>query len=131
MGFKIHSYDGSNRIAGIEYHPASAITPKIGTALVLKDGQLAVASGTTKPTYLSMCEKDSACAAGDIIPVIRVQDDIIYETSFSVAAASVKLGDKLTISTDGEQVTATTTGGVAEVVYIDDAAKDGIVRVRF
>ena len=131
MGFRVHSYDGSNRIAGIEYLPASAITPKIGLALKQTNGLLALATGTAKPTYISMCEKDSACASGDIIPVIRVQDDVTYETSFSAAASSVKLGDKVTISEDGEQVTATTTSGVAEVVYIDDAAEDGMCRVRF
>ena len=110
MGFRVHSYDGSNRIAGIEYLPASAITPKIGLALKQTNGLLALATGTAKPTYISMCEKDSACASGDIIPVIRVQDDVTYETSFSAAAS---------------------TSGVAEVVYIDDAAKDGMCRVRF
>lgn len=131
MGFKIHSYDGSNRVEGIEYMPASAITPKIGTALKMTDGKLAVASGTSTPTYLSMCERDSACAAGDIIPVIRVHHGVIYETSFSAAASAVKPGDKVTISGDGGQVTATTTGGVAEIVYIGGTAKDDMCRVRF
>lgn len=130
MSFKIYSTD-DNRVPGIEYLPASAITPKVGMALTQTAGQLALASGTTAPTYLSMCEKDSACTAGDIIPVIRVNRDMIFETTFAAAATSIKLGDKVTLHTDGEQVTATTTNGVAEVVYMDGTASGSMCRVRF
>lgn len=89
MSFKIHSID-DNRISGIEYLPCGAITPKVGMALVQTSGNLALATGTNAPTYISMCEKDSPCTAGDIIPVIRVNKDMIFETTFSAAATSVK-----------------------------------------
>ena len=86
MAFKIYSTD-DNRVPGIEYLPASAITPKVGMALTQTTGQLALATGATAPTYISMCEKDSECTAGDIIPVIRVGKDMILETMFP------KIGD--------------------------------------
>lgn len=127
--FLIHSTD-DHRVPAIEYLPAGAITPKIGMALTMTAGNLAIATGTTKPTYLSMCEKETACTAGDIIPVIRVQPDMILETTFAVAATAIKSGNKVTIHTDGQQVTATTTDGVAEVVYIDDTAAGSMCRVR-
>ncbi len=130
MAFKIYSTD-DNRVPGIEYLPASAITPKVGMALTQTTGQLALATGTTAPTYISMCEKDSECTAGDIIPVIRVGKDMILETTFADAATSIKLGDKVTLHTDGLQVTATTTNGVAEVVYMDGTASGSMCRVRF
>ncbi len=130
MAFKIYSTD-DNRVPGIEHLPASAITPKVGMALTQSGGQLALASGTTAPTYISMCEKDSACTAGDIIPVIRVGKDMIFETTFAAAATSIKPGDKVTLHTDGLQITATTTGGVAEVVYMDGTASGSMCRVRF
>ena len=82
---------------GIEYLPASAITPKVGMALTQTTGQLALATGATAPTYISMCEKDGECTAGDIIPVIRVGKDMILETTFAAAATSIKLGDKVTL----------------------------------
>ena len=69
--------------------------------------------------------------AGDIIPVIRVGKDMILETTFAAAATSIKLGDKGTLHTDGLQVTATTTNGVAEVVYMDGTASGSMCRVRF
>ena len=89
MAFKIYSTD-DNRVPGIEYLPASAITPKVGMALTQTTGQLALATGATAPTYISMCEKDGECTAGDIIPVIRVGKDMILETTFAAAATSIK-----------------------------------------
>lgn len=130
MAFKIHKID-DNRVCGIEYLPCAAITPKVGMALYQNGGNLAIASGTTAPTYISMCEKDSACTAGDIIPVIRVNKDMVFETTFSAAATSVKIGSKVTINTDGMQATATTTDGIAEVVYMDGTASGSMCRVRF
>lgn len=130
MAFLIHTNE--NKIPGIEYLPCSAITPKIGMALTQTSGNLAIATGTTKPTYISLCEKESACTAGDIIPVMRVLPGTVFETSFSAAATSIKLGDKVTLhASNGLQVTATTTEGVAEVVYMDGTASGSMCRVRF
>lgn len=131
MAFKIHKIDDGH-IPGIEYLPAGAITPKVGMALYQSSGNLAIATGTTAPTYISMCEKATACTAGDLIPVIRVNHDMVFETNFSATATSIKLGDKVTLhATDGMQVTATTTSGVAEVVYMDGTASGDMCRVRF
>lgn len=130
MAFLIHSTD-DGYIPSFEYLPCGAITPKVGMALTQTGGNLAIASGATAPTYISMIEKEEACTAGDIIPVIRVDKRIVFETSFSAAATSIKLGSKVTLGTDGEQVTATTESGVAEIVYMDGTAKDSMCRVRF
>ena len=46
-------------------------------------------------------------------------------------ALTDKLGDKVTLHTDGLQVTATTTNGVAEGVYMDGTASGSMCRVRF
>ena len=130
MAFLIQKVDGG-RVPGIEYLPCGAITPKVGMALVQTSGNLAIASGTTAPTYGSMVEKETACTEGDIIPVMRVLPDMVFETTFQAAADSIKLGDKVTLHTDGMQVTATTAGGVAEVVGMDGAAAGDAVQVRF
>lgn len=130
MAFYIHSVD-DGRVPAIEYLPCGAITPKVGMALVQTGGNLAIASGAAKPAYISMCERETACVAGDVIPVIRMQPDVIFETTFSAAATAIKLGNKVTLHTDGLQVTATTTDGVAEVVGMDGTAAGSPVRVRF
>lgn len=129
MAFLIHSTE-DHRVPVIEYLPCGAITPQVGMALAMTNGNLVAATGTTKPQYICMTTKDTACTAGDIIPVTRIQPDMIIETSFSAAASAVKLGNKVTVSADGTQVTATTEGGVAEVVYMDGTAAGDMCRVR-
>lgn len=131
MAFLPYSYD-DGQPRPWEYLPCGAITPKVGMALVQSSGNLAIATGTTKPTYISMIDKDSACTAGEIIPVIRVDSGIIFETSFSASATSVNIGSKVTLhASSGLQVTATTSSGVAEVVYKDGSASGSMCRVRF
>lgn len=131
MGFMIFQSD-DGRIPPFEYLPCSAITPKMGMALTQTDGNLAIATGTTKPTYISMCEKAAACTAGDLIPVIRVQPDMTFETTCSAAFTSIKRGNKVTLhASSGLQVTATTSSGVAEVIDFDGTASGSYVRVRF
>lgn len=128
--FLRHSTD-DGYVPSLEYRPAGAITPKIGLALVESSGNLVLATGTTKPTYICMTEGASALTAGDIIPVYRIDPSIIFETTFSASAADLKLGQKVTIASDGARVTATTTSGVAEVVYMDGTASGSMCRVRF
>lgn len=129
MAFLIHSVEGGY-IPSWEYLPAGAITPVVGMALYQNAGNLALASGTTTPTFISMTERTAALTAGDVIPVVRVSEDIIWETEFSAAATSVKIGQKVTIASDGLRVTGTTTGGVAEVVEMDGTTAGSKVRVR-
>lgn len=128
--FLIHKID-DGRNAPLEFLPISAIQPKVGLALTQSSGKLAVCSGTTKPTYICMTETAAAVAAGTIVPVVRVDSDMVFETEFSASAAAINLGDKVTIASDGLRVTATTTSGVAEVVEILDSASGGACRVRF
>lgn len=130
MAFLIHSTD-DGRVLPWEYLPAGAITPKVGMALIQSSGNLALATGTNKPTYISMREQDTALTAGDLIPVVRVQPDTIYEVPLSAAGTSLKVGQKVTLATDGLRVTATTTDGVAEIVEIMGTAIGNMVRVRF
>ena len=117
-----------------EFLPCGAITPKLGMALIQTSGNLAIATGTNKPTYISMVEKEAACTAGDLIPVMRVEPGTIFETELSAAGNSLKLGDKVTLhASNGMQVTATKTDGVAEIVeFLTDAQASGDkVRGRF
>lgn len=130
MAFLTHKADGG-RIPGLEYLPCAAITPKIGMALIQSGGNLTTASGSSMPTYISMVEKEAACTAGDIIPVFRVLPDMVFETTFQAAASALKLGDLVTIHTDGMQVTATKTNGVAEIVEMGGTNAGDAVRVRF
>lgn len=116
-----------------EYLPCSAIQPKAGMAMVLSSGKLAKCGATAAPTYISMYEAPAAVSAGTIIPVIRVDHDTIFEVQ-NQAQMTAAIGAKVTLHTDGLQVTNTTTSGVAEIVDYDAAAAAGAggkVHVRF
>lgn len=134
MAFLIHSYD-DGQVRPWEYLPCGAITPKVGMALTQTSGNLAIATGTTKPTYISMYNSDVALTAGTIIPVVRVDNQMIFETTNSASFSGINKGQKVTLhASNGLQVTATTSSGVAEVVDFDDVAASGTggtVLVRF
>ena len=120
------------RVPPWEYLPCSAITPKLGMALVQSSGNLAIATGTTKPTYISMVEKSAAVSAGTLIPVIRVLPDQVFETTNSASLSGVAVGSKVTLhASNGLQVTGTTTSGVATIAAKDGDAAGSRVLVRF
>lgn len=130
-GFIPHS-NNDGRVQPWEYLPCTGSdAPQIGMALVLSSGKLVKCTGTTKPTYICMVEAAAALAAGSLIPVIAVTPDQIFETTNQASLAGVAIGAKVTIHSDGCQVTATTTSGVAEIVEKDGDASGSRVLVKF
>ena len=120
------------RVQPWQYLPCGAIKPSIGMALVQSSGNLAIATGTTKPTYISMMEAASAVTAGTKIPVIKVQPDQVFECTNSASLSGVNIGQKVTLhASNGLQVTGTTTSGVAAIVAKDGDAAGSRVLVRF
>lgn len=115
----------------IELKPCSKIQPDVGMAMVMSGGLLVKATGSTKPTYISVTRKEAACNAGELIQVIEVDAAAKFQTTFNADAAALKLGDKVTIDADGMCVTATTDGGVAEIVAMNGTAAGSECIVRF
>lgn len=112
-----------------EYLEASAMENcVVGLALTVTEGKLVPATGATKPTYISMYGK--ATEEGQVIPVIRACPEMKLVTRFSQEATGLKVGDKVTIDGTGCYATATTAGGVLEIVSMDGTAADDEVIVR-
>lgn len=126
--FVPHTSDNGG-VPPFEYHEVSAITPKLGMLLDISNGKLAIASASAKPQYVSCVETAAALTAGDIIPVMRVQEEIVYETVLTANGADLLEGDKVTIAATGMGVTATTVDsssnpiGVAEIVGFPKGTK--------
>ena len=100
----------------------------IGTVCTLSNGLLVAATGTTKPTHVTL----AAGAIGATIPVGRIESNQVYETTVGAAPGSLKVGQKVTISSDGTGVTALTTDGVATIVDLLGAEASGdVIHVRF
>ena len=129
LGF-VPSVINQGHMQGWEYKGAAAEAFTVGEALKINSsGYLTKASGTDTPKYISMFQ-GTVTAAGTEIPAIAVDHDALYDVPSSEAMTSRKVGDKVTIYTDGAKITATTTSGVAEIVKLPDTASGGIVTVR-
>ena len=128
MSFKPHQND--NVLQPWEYFPAAAGTYEVGQMLQLSNGQLAALSAATKTTPPYVCMARATVAAGEELPVIRVQKDMIFETQLSAEAASAKIGTLLEVSADGLTADAAE-AGTFEVVFLEATAAGSIVRGRF
>lgn len=130
MSFKTHTQDHSS-VLPIEEQPCSAIQPQVGMAMVMSGGLLVKATGITKPTYICVTQRSAVVEAGELVQVVPYDGGTILETEFAADAAAIKRGDKVTIHTDAMSVTATTNGGIAEVVHMSGTAQGSTCRVRF
>lgn len=112
--------------------PATASTEyKLGDALAYGSaGTIVKATGTTKPEFIC-ASKDFTAEAGDFVVGQVIEEDMEFKTTFSAAATSIKLGNKVTIGADGDSVTATTTNGIAEVIEMNGTASGSEVVIKF
>lgn len=116
--FTIHHTQAGN-LPALEMLTATEDTYVVGQALKLASGGLAACGATDKPDYISMQAGD-----GGTLTVLPVCQDTVYACT---STATPTVGTKVTLSTDGLSVTATTTGGVATVL----AVRNGEVLVKF
>ena len=124
--------NGRMNVPEPEYLEAKASEAiEYGEALVLTAGKLTKASGTTAPTHIAMAVK-AAADADRRMPTCRIEPNQVYAVPVTAAPTSLVPGAKVTIHTDGLQVTATTTDGVAKVVDLNGAKAIGDeIIVRF
>lgn len=109
-----------------EYLPCSAIQPKYGMAMKMTGGKLAKATAADVPEYICLREESAAVAAGDLIPVAKIQADQVWQTT---GTSAMVVGTGYDINTDALGVKTTSAGGAAFIVnHVED---DGTVRGRF
>lgn len=113
--------NGRMNVPEPEVHVAGIDITSPGMALTLAGGKLTLCAATSVPTHISMgiAKNGAKCAA------CPVNGDQRYEVDVTAAPASLKEGDKVTISADGLGVTATTTSGVATIVALNGASAIG------
>lgn len=110
--------------------PADSESYQVGEALKLASGKVTLCSGAVAPSHVCVGPVDD----NGVVPCVEVQKYMEFETTLGVAptdSATVGVGDKVTLHTDGMQVTATKTGGVAEVTGIDGQTVGSRVTVKF
>lgn len=110
--------------------PTDGETYQVGEALKLASGKVTLCSGAVAPSHVCVGPVDD----NGVVPCVEVQKYMEFETTLGVApadSATVGVGDKVTLHTDGMQVTATKTSGVAEVTDIDGQTVGSRVTVKF
>ena len=110
--------------------PTDGETYQVGEALKLASGKVTLCSGAVAPSHVCVGPVDD----NGVVPCVEVQKYMEFETALGVApadSATVGVGDKVTLHTDGMQVTATKTSGVAEVTGIDGQTVGSRVTVKF
>ena len=105
-------------------------TFKVGETLKIASGKLTKCSGTAVPEYVSCADYVAPASNAKDIPVVEINPGQIYRVPLQAAGGSLVVGDKVTIHTDGLQVTATTTSGVAEIVKIEGTSVGDFVQVH-
>lgn len=104
----------------------------VGEALVLTSGKLTKCAATAKPEFIAIGHLGASDANREVA-VCRIESNQVYEVPVTVAPTSLKAGDKVTLHTDGLQVTATTTSGVISIEATNGASAAGdtvIVRIK-
>lgn len=128
MAFLPYKYrDGA--IDPWELMPAGAgLNLHVGTALKIASGKLAIAKAAETVEYICMMDTEAETADGQMIPVIAVNDDTIYETTMSAQISAIAVGDTYQLDSAGEQITATK-AGAAKVVSWDGTEAGSTVQV--
>ena len=96
-----------------------------GEALVVKDGKLTKASGTAKPTHISLADYTAPDSGQKDLPCFRIASNMVFEAPITVASKVPAVGSKVTLDTDALGVTDTTESGVATIVDTNGAAATG------
>lgn len=102
-----------------------------GEALVLTSGRLTKCGATATPEFVALKAQAAEATAVTPIPVIRVMEDMIFETTSTATVATTLLGAKVTLHTTGGEVTATTSSGVATIITTDGKTTNSNVTVAF
>lgn len=102
-----------------------------GEALVLTSGRLTKCGATATPQFIAQKTVAAAATSTEYVPVTKVTEMQEFETTATATVADTLVGSKVTLHTDGLQVTATTTSGVFELSYTDGVTGGGVVRGYF
>ncbi|MEX2395879.1 MAG: hypothetical protein WD491_02590 [Balneolales bacterium] len=100
-----------------------------GEALVFASGRLTKCGATATPEAIAI--EDVTAGTDQLCTVIRVTEDTEFSTTSTATVAASKVGDAVTLHTDGLRVTGTTTSGVFTISSTDGATTNSNVTGYF
>ena len=112
-GFIPHVY-GDGKVDGWAHLGAAVGAYHVGMALTLTSGNLAKASGATKPTHICMCEK-TVSTEGEVIAAVPVDPTTEFAVVLTAAVSGLTAGSAAGISSDGMSLSANADGAIRVV----------------
>lgn len=110
--------------------PAGAITPKYGMGLAL-DASTGLLAVSVKPEYISLMEAGAALSSGTAIPVIKIEQDMVFESALD-GSTSLKRGALADVASGGLLVDGDgSTNQVFLIEWLEGSAQGNKVRGRF
>ena len=103
----------------------------LGEVLVQSSGRLTKCGATATPEFLALKTQTAETSSVTPIPVMRLTEEMEFETTSSATVATSLIGAKVTIGSDGLTCTATTASGVFEVTNTNGATTTSTVRGMF
>ena len=107
--------NGRINVGEPEFYPGGASAITQGEGLILSSGKLVVCGATTKPAFVALAKADANAAE---VPVVPVTPEQVYEADASVSVSAAVVGTKVTLTATGDEITSTTTSGVATILAI-------------
>lgn len=123
-------HNGAGDMPATLWLPAGAITPKYGMALAM-DASTGLLAVSVKPEYICLMEAGAALTSGTAIPVIKIEQDQVWESTLD-GATTLKRGALADVAAGGLLVDADgTTNKVFLIESLAGSASGDKVRGRF
>ena len=129
MAFLNSQYNNNSVVPWVGTMPAAAGSYTVGQLLNVSGGKLTAITAALATTPPYVCNRTGTVTDGEPLPVSRISDDIIYETTLSAAAAGADVGVKLQVSAGGTQVS--TGAGTFEIAGLTGTAAGDTVWGRW
>jgi hypothetical protein len=128
MAFTLHASD-NGAVLPWDTMPAAAGTYEAGQLLTVTGGRLTAITAARNTTAPYLCMGDITVAADEELPVTRISENCIYETTLAADAATATIGSRLNIAAGGMQ--AGSGVGTFEIVSIDGTNAGDTLRGRW
>lgn len=123
-------HNGAGDLPAVEYLACGAITPKEGLCVAL-DASTGLLAVSVKPTHICLREAAAAVTSGTVIPVIKITQDMLFESELD-GSTSFKKGQLCDVASGGLKIDADgTTNQIFLIEYLAGTATGAKVRGRF
>lgn len=114
------------------YSPVDGEAITLGEVLVpTTGGRITASTATTSPEFVAISSLSAATPQTNKCALLRIGSNDEFEVKTALTVADTNIGERRTLSSDGLNITATTTGGVFLISSTNGIANASTVRGYF